>query len=66
MKLFIHFAEVFIGDVGVYLCGANTAVSQHALDTTNVGAVHEKISRKAVTHGVWADMFGDAGNTGVF
>ena len=41
MKLLEDVAQVLVGDVGVDLCGADVAVAQHALDTAQVGSVHQ-------------------------
>ena len=41
MKLLEDVAQVLIGDVGVDLCGADVAVAEHALDTAQVGTVHQ-------------------------
>ena len=46
MKLFVHLAELFVGDVGVDLGRGDVGVSEHHLDTTNIGAVGEEIGRK--------------------
>ena len=41
MKLLEDVAQVLIGDVGVDLCGADVTVAEHALDTAQVGTVHQ-------------------------
>ena len=41
MELLEDVAQVLVGDVGVDLCGADVAVPQHALDTAQVGSVHQ-------------------------
>ena len=46
--------------MGIYLSGADAAMPKHALNTSNISTVHEEVGRRAVTHGVWADMFRDA------
>lgn len=57
---------MFIGDVGIYLGCRNTTVSQHTLHAANIRTVHQQVGGETVPHGVWADVFGDAGETGVF
>lgn len=39
MKLFMYFAELFVGDVRVDLRGGNACVAKHGLDAANVRAV---------------------------
>lgn len=56
---------MFICHVGIYLCRADIAVSEHRLDTSEIGPVHKQVGGKAVAHGVGADMFGDTGETGI-
>ena len=41
MKLLEDVAQVLVGDVGVDLCGADVAVAEHALDTAQVGSIHQ-------------------------
>ena len=45
----MNFFEVRVGNVGIDLGGADIGVAEHSLDGANIGAIHEKISRKAVT-----------------
>ena len=52
--------EVRIGDVCVDLCRGDVAVTQEGLYATQVGAIHQKVSRKAVTQRVWTDVLGYA------
>ena len=66
MKLLEDVAQVLVGDVGVDLCGADVAVAEHALNATQVGAVHQQVGREAVAHGVGADVLGDASEAGIF
>ena len=35
------------------------------MDTSNVGAIHEKIGGETVAESVWCDVFGDTGEFGV-
>lgn len=39
-------------------------MTEHILDGTDVGAVHEQVGGKRVTEGVWSDVFRDAGEAG--
>lgn len=40
MKLIVHFFQMLVGNVRVHLRGANVAVAEHVLHTTDIGAVH--------------------------
>ena len=39
MEIFMHIAELFVGDVGVNLGGGDAGVAKHGLHRTDVGAV---------------------------
>ena len=41
MELLEDVAQVLVGDVGIDLCSADVAVAEHALDTAQVGSVHQ-------------------------
>ena len=41
MKLLMHLAQVLVCDVSVDLGGADVAMAEHALDATEVCAVHQ-------------------------
>ena len=66
MKFFIRFAEVLVGDVGIDLGRSDTAMAKHALDTTNIGTIHEKVGSETMPHGVRADVFSDASKACIF
>jgi hypothetical protein len=66
MKLFVDFAEMLVGDVRVYLSRCDAAVSEHALNASDIGTVHKKICCKTMTHRVGAYMLGDSCESGVF
>ena len=57
MKFLMYVAEVAVGDVGVDLSGRNTRMAQKCLDTTQIGAVVQKIGGKAVSYHVRGDLF---------
>lgn len=57
---------MLVGHVRIDLCSADAAMSEHTLHAPNVGAVHKQVGRKAVSHGVRTDMFGNTGDAGVF
>lgn len=50
-----------VGDVGVDLGGGDVAVAKHLLNAAQIRPIHQQISGKTVTQGMWADVFGDAG-----
>ena len=52
---------MFVGDVCVYLGGADIAVAKHRLDRAYIGTVHQEVGSVAVSHSVRADVLGDAG-----
>ncbi len=56
----MDFLEAFIGDVCVDLCGGDGRMSEHGLHRTDIGSIDEKVSSKAMTQGVWVDIFDDA------
>ncbi len=66
MELFVDVFEVGVGNMRVNLGGTDIAVAEHALHTTDVGTIHQKVGGKAVAHGVRADVFGDAREFGIF
>ena len=51
---------MLVGHMGVHLRGTDVAVPEHGLYAANVGAVHQQIGCKAVSHGVRTDVLGDA------
>ena len=51
---------MLIGHVGVDLSRRNIAVTKHTLDRTDVGAIHEQVSGKAMPEGMRRDMFRNA------
>lgn len=50
-----------VGDVGIDLGRCDVAVPKHGLDTSEVGSIHEEVSREAMAERVRADVLGDAG-----
>ena len=60
MELFVHFSEVLVGHMCVYLGSAYVAMPKHRLNTAYVSAVHEKVSSKTMSHSMRADVLGDA------
>lgn len=66
MKTLVNFAEVGVGDVGVDLSGGDVGVAEKALDGAEVSAIHNEVGSKGVTKGVGGDVFGDAGDAGIF
>ncbi len=60
MILFVHLAQLLVGDVGINLSCGNRSVSKHALNAANVSAVLQQISGEAVAERVWADFFHDS------
>ena len=59
MELLVNVTEMLIGDVGVYLRGSDVGVAEECLHGTEVGAVVEEVSRKAVAEFVWGDFTGN-------
>ena len=66
VEFLVDFAEVLVGDVGVDLGGADVGVAEEGLDGADVGAVVEEVGGEGVAEGVGGDVFGDAGEFGVF
>ena len=66
MKLFVDFAEVLVGDVGVDLGGTDAAVAEHRLDAADISSVHQQVGSETVPHGVRTDLFGNAGKVSTF
>lgn len=64
VELFMDFAEVVVGDVGVDLGGRDVGVAEEGLDGAKVGAVHKEVGGEGVAQGVGGDVFGDAGGAG--
>lgn len=62
----MDFAEVGIGNVSVDLGRADIRVPKQRLDRADVGAVDKKVGRERVAQGMRGNMFGDAGEFGVF
>ena len=56
---------MLIGDMSIDLGCADVAVTEHRLNTTDVGAVHEEVGGKAVSHRVRTDVFCDAGKSSI-
>lgn len=48
----MDFFEIIVGDVGVDLGGGNAGVSEEALDSADVGTVHEDVCGERMAHGV--------------
>lgn len=65
MEFFVYFFEVRVSDVRIDLGRTDVTVAEHALNTAEVGAVHEEIGRVTMAHGMRADVLGDAGKPGV-
>lgn len=65
MELLVHVLEMRVGDVRIDLGGRDVGVAQQPLHTADVGAVHEQISRKAVSQRMGCNVFGNARQLGV-
>lgn len=46
MKLLVNIAEVFVGDVGIYLSGCDISVAQEGLYRAQIGPVFKQIGGK--------------------
>lgn len=66
MKTLMYLTKMWVGDVSVDLSSGNVGMAEEGLDGTKIGAVHDEIGGKRMTKSVGGDMFGDAGNAGVF
>lgn len=65
MEGFVDFFEAFVSDVGVDLRRGDGCVTEHRLDTADVGAILEEVGGKAVTERVRVHVLDDAGFLGV-
>jgi len=61
MKFVVDFFKVSICNMRINLRRRDVGVAKHGLDAADVSAVHEKVGSEAVSHGVRADVFGNAG-----
>ena len=57
MEILMDVAEMGIGDVGVDLGRGDVGVAEKRLNATEIGAVLEKIGRKAVSERVRSHLF---------
>lgn len=64
MEFLMDFAELFIGHVGVDLCGRNILVSEKLLDGAQIRTVSEKRRSKGMPYGMGRDRLDDAGLPG--
>lgn len=62
----MNLAEMGVGDVSVDLGRADVSMTEESLDTTEVGAIHEKVGGERMAEGMGGDVFGDSGGAGVF
>lgn len=46
MELLVNVTQFLVSDVSIYLGGGDRTVAEHHLDTSNVSAVLEQISRE--------------------
>lgn len=60
MKLLVDVAEVFVGDVGVYLRRGDIGMPQECLHGAEICTVTEEVGRKAVAKFMWGDFARDA------
>lgn len=65
MKPLVDIAQMLVGDVRIDLGGADITVAEHALNTPNIGAVHQQVSRETMPHGVRANVFGDTSTSSI-
>lgn len=61
----VNLAKARVGDMRVYLCRLDRRVTKHGLDTANVSAVHQEISRIRMSERVRSDVFGDTGGASI-
>ena len=66
LETLVDLSEMWVGDVGVNLGGADVGVAEEGLDGADVGAVHEEVGGEGVAEGVRSDVLGDAGLLRVF
>ena len=57
----MHFFELFIRKVSIYLRSGDVGMTQHHLDRAEISAVLEKVGRKAVPNNVRRDFSRNAG-----
>ena len=53
-------AQQLIGDMRVDFRRAHACVTEHLLDSQQIGTAFQQMGGKAVAEGVWADGLGDA------
>lgn len=58
------FFQVFVRNMGVDLGRGDRAVAEHGLNTSNIGAVLEKVGRETVAEGVRVDILHNTGFRG--
>ena len=60
VKFFVNVFELFVCDVSIDLCGLNIGMAEHDLHTSDVGAVLEEVSSKAVAQDVRRNLSGNS------
>lgn len=65
MELLVGFFQIFIGDMGIDLCGGDGGMPEHGLDGAYIGTILEEIGSEAVTQGVRVDVLHDASLGGI-
>lgn len=48
MKTFMHFAQLLVGNMGIYLGCRDRGVAQHSLNRTDIRAGNQQVSRKGM------------------
>jgi len=57
MKLFVSVSKSFVCYMRIYLGGSNIGMAEKHLDTTEVGAIAQKVGGEAVTDNMRGNFF---------
>ena len=66
MSTAINFLKTFCGEMGINLCSRKIFVSQHFLNTPQVGTGIEHVCCKTVAKGVWGYMLWNSRQKHIF
>lgn len=56
---------MWIGYMGVDLCGRDVTMAQKCLDRTEIGTIHQEVGSIRVAQGVWRYVLGYASEQGI-
>lgn len=60
MKLFMHLAQLFVGEMGVNLRGRDGSVAKHVLHGAEVRAAEEEVGGKRMPYRMWRYFFDES------